>query len=168
VSGADRATIVTVAPGQRLAYLDDFVLVHLATVPVAALARAISEHGVTWGTPSRLGLLYWVERSAVRVPPAETRDAFVELSRTSEPFYAASTVVVPGGGMAAATANTFVQGVRAISGGRLPMAIFGTAPLALGWLRQSVPKVTKLPSDDAIEELIARVRALSDAASRAG
>ena len=45
-----------------------------------------------------------------------------------------------------------------MSGGRLPMAIFGTTALALRWLRQVVPARSQLPSDDAIEALIARVR----------
>jgi len=155
---SDRSTILTVAPGLRLAYQDDFVLAHLATPPLASLAHAISEHGKASGPPSRLALLYFIERGAVRVPSAEARDAFIELSRTSEPYYTCSTLVVPGGGIAAATANTFVQGVRAMSGGRLPMAIFGTTALALGWLRQVVPARSQLPSDDAIEALIARAR----------
>jgi len=158
MSPPGRATILTVAPGQRLAFQDDFVLAHLASAPTVELAHALGRHGMDAGPPSRLALLYYAERSAVRIPGPDARDAFVELSRTSDPYYVASTVVVPGGGLGAATVNTFVQGVRAISGGRLPLAIFATLPLALGWLRQVVPSRTKLPSDDALEELIARVR----------
>jgi hypothetical protein len=158
VSDAERATLLTVAPGQRLAYVDDFVLAHYASVPVAEMARAIGRRGVAAGAPARLAIFYFVERAAVRVPDAEAREAFVTLSRTSEPYYVASTIVVPGGGIAAATTNAFVGAVRAMSGGRLPLAIFGEVLPALGWLRQSVPRSTKLPTDDAIEELIARVR----------
>jgi len=161
MSEPGRATIVGVAPGQRIAFQDDFVLAHLASMPTAEMARAISQHGIDAGSPARLALLYLVERSAVRVPSAQAREAFVALSRTSEPYYVASTVVVPGGGLGAATAHTFAQGVRAISGGRLPFAIFTSVPLALGWLRQVAPPSVHLPSDDAIDELIVRVRAES-------
>lgn len=154
---------VTLGPGQRLATWEDLVVVHLAAVPEPIVARAIFDVGLVHGAPGRLGLVYVVERSGVGVPSAAARDAFVELSRTSEPYYVASTVVIPGGGLAAATAHAFVGGVRALSGGRLPLAVFADLPHAVGWLRQVVPPTTRLPDDDAIDAVLARMRAAQGA-----
>lgn len=151
--------IQTVAPGQRLASIDDFVLVHLATVAEAAVARAIFDFGAARGASGSLALLYFVERGGLGVPSADAREGFIQLSRTSAPYYAASTLVVPGGGLAVAAVHTFVGAVRTVSGGRLPLAVFGELPMALGWLRQSVPRATRLPNDDVIEALVARLRA---------
>lgn len=150
--------VVSVAPGQHLAWQGDFALAHLTTVPVAALAHALLAHGKRRGEPSRIGLLYLVEPPAVGVPDAAARDAFVHLSRSSEPYYAASVLVVPRG-FAAGVASAFVQLVRTASRGRLPLAIFSELDPALGWLRQSLPTRSRLPSDDAILALIAALRA---------
>jgi hypothetical protein len=152
--------ITELGPGERLASLDDFVLSHVTRIPTAMTANAVLAHGVQRGPPSRLGLVYLIERSGVGVPDAEARAAFVHLSRSSEPYYAASTLVVDGGGLAAGITHAFVQSVRALSGGRLPLAIFGDLTHALPWLRQALPQRSRLPSDDEIERLIARVRAL--------
>lgn len=152
------AEVESVAPGQRLAWRGDFALAHLTTVPVAALAHALLAHGRRRGEPSRIGLLYLIEPPAVGVPDAVARDAFVHLSRSSEPYYAASVLVVPRG-FAAGAASAFVQLVRAASRGRLPLAIFSEIDPALAWLRQSLPARSKLPSDDAIHAMIAELRA---------
>ncbi len=150
--------IVDVAPGQRLAWQDDFVVAHAKTVPVAALARALLDHGRARGEPSRIGLLYVIEPGGVGVPDAAAREAFVHLSRSSEPYYAASVLVVPRG-FAASTAAAFVQLVRTASRGRLPLAIFNDVDRAIGWLRQSLPARSRLPSDDALHAIVARLRA---------
>lgn len=152
-------TIRALADGERLAFQDDFVLSHVSRVPTAATPDAILQYGIDRGGPNRLALLYVAERAGVGVPDADARSAFVALSRKSEPYYAASTLVVPVSGLAAGTAYAFVNAVRVASGGRLPFAIFADVPHALAWLRQAVPVQTRLPSDDAIERLIARVRA---------
>jgi hypothetical protein len=153
-------TIDEIAPGERIAFVDDFVLLYAARVPTAATPNALLAHGVRSGEPSRLGLVYYVEQRGVGVPDADAREAFVRLSRSSEPYYAASTLVVEGGGLAAGITHAFVQGVRAVSGGRLPLAIFGELAPAIAWLRQVLPARSRLPSDEAIEQLIARARAM--------
>lgn len=152
------ANVLSVAPGQRVAWQDDFVLAHLTTVASAALAHALLAHGQRRGEPSRIGLLYLIEPPAVGVPGAPARDAFVHLSRSSEPYYAASVLVVPRG-FAAGTASAFVQLVRAASRGRLPLAIFSEIDPALAWLRQSLPTRSQLPTDDAIHAMVAALRA---------
>jgi hypothetical protein len=151
---------LSLAPGQRLAHAEDFVLVHLSSVVAASTADALLKLGIEHGTERQLAILYFVERSGVGMPDAQARAAWTQLSRSSEPYYAASSLVVQGGGLAAATANAFVLGVRALSGGRLPLAIFDSVPPALSWLRQASPSATRLPSDDRIERMIARLRAM--------
>lgn len=161
-SGAEtEGRFVTVAPGQRIAHLDDFVLLHLSALVAAQTARALFDLGVQHGARNQLALFYFVEQPGVGAPDAEARAAWTDTSRSSGPYYAASTLVVPGGGLATGTAHAFVQGVRAMSGGRLPLAIFDAVPPALGWLRQAVPQSTRLPSDERIEQLIDRLRAMA-------
>lgn len=156
----DAHPFVTVAPGQRLAVRDDFVLVHLCTVVGAPMANALLQHGKQHGAGGKqLALLYFIERGGIGAPDAAAREAWIELSRTSGPYYAASTFVVPQDGTAAGAAHAFVQDVRENSGGRLPLAIFSSVRSALGWLRQAVPASTRLPSDDVIEQMLDRLRA---------
>jgi hypothetical protein len=160
--GGRDGRFLTVEPGQRLAFLDDFVLVHLARVVGVEMPRALLAHGQARGEGApQLALLYFVEASAIGVPGEEARAAWTELSRTSAPYYAASTLVIPGGGLAASATHAFVQGVRAVSGGHLPLAIFSAVAPALGWLRQAVPRSTRMPTDDAIEQLLDRMRAMT-------